>query len=653
MNSFFRNLPLPYKLILIAIIPIVFVIYLSIQLYLEKSQQVKLTGDYVEKIHESGNINNLMDAMQTERRYSFENALTKKKYDSVIIQRKVTDSALSLLKQSKDLSLTQFPEYTFIKDLPKIRLALDTSKNYSANTIMQFYTASIFRLSTLNAAVPVSNTYLSSVYKDLVAQKLLFEMITFLGIIRTNIYYMLYTRQYTVETLMGTVDVYDVYNSYETEFRLKASPVSVQQYKYIKENTSLKPTTVYIDKLFKTHKFEGSYTADDWWSTSTHGINEMRKLQKNLRTSVEARMNRIYKSAITGRNTTLFFLITALVLIIMFIAYTIKVISRMLEELRIAAQKISEGSTDMNLKNMPDDVMGKLAYSILQINENNKKLAFAADAIGKGNFTVELAARSEDDVLGNSIVRMKNDLLQYSLQKDRIQNEILDLLHKKDDFMSIASHELKTPITALKAYAQILQIEAEASGDKAKEMMFEKMNTQVDKLTFLINDLLDTSKLREGELIYNRQPVKFNEVVKEIIDEIQRTIPVYEIILENNPPLTVLADKDRIRQVISNLLTNAVKYCRNCNINVNVEIRNKKVLCSVHDDGIGIAKDQLEKIFERFYRAPGPNLHTYPGLGLGLYISREIIEHHDGEIWVESEPEKGTTFYFTLPVMES
>ena len=651
MNSFFRKLPLPVKLILIGLIPILFIIYLSVQLYIEKSQQVKLIGDYIEKIHESETISNLMDAMQTERRYSYEYALTKKMYDSVIIQRKATDSILNLLKQSKDFALVNFPEYTFIKDLANTRMRLDTSKNYSANAIMQFYTTAIFRLNTLSPA-PMSSTFLSPVYRDLIAQKILFEMITYFGIIRTNIYNVLYTRQYMVETLMGTIGTHNVYKTYETELLLKASPATVKEYTSIKQNGELRSTIAYMDSLFKTLKFDSSYTAEEWWSTSTNGLNQMRKLHKKLWTSVEAGMNNIYKNNNSEKNRTLFFLITVMVFVIAFIAYTIKVISDTLKELKIAAQKISKGHTDIQLKDIPDDVMGKVAHSILEINENNKQLAFAADAIGKGNFTIDVVPRSKEDLLGNSIVQMKNDLLEYSLQKDRIQNETIDLMNKKDDFMSIASHELKTPVTSLKAYTQIFKMEAEASGDKKKEIMFEKMDAQINKLTSLISDLLDTSKLREGELIYNRQPLKFNEVVKETIDEIQRTSTDHKIILENNPAVTVVADKERIGQVISNLLTNAIKYCQGCDIKVNTELRNNKVICSVHDDGIGIAREEQDKIFDRFYRVLGQNLHTYPGLGLGLYISKEIVLRHDGEIWVESEPGKGTTFYFSLPVIE-
>lgn len=204
MKIFFRKLPLPAKLVLIGLVPILLIIFLSIQLYIQKSQEVKLIGDYISRIRESDNISELMLALQTERRYSFEYALKKRNYDSIIIQRRVTDSAISKLKQSTDFALRDFPQYTFIKDLPATRHALDTIPGYSANAIMQFYTTAIFRLNTLNSTAPASNVYLKSVYQDLVAQKLLLDMITYIGIIRANIYNVLYTKEYMVETLIGT-----------------------------------------------------------------------------------------------------------------------------------------------------------------------------------------------------------------------------------------------------------------------------------------------------------------------------------------------------------------------------------------------------------------------------------------------------------------
>jgi len=499
--------------------------------------------------------------------------------------------------------------------------------------------------------LPASNIYLKPVFQDMNSQKTLSEMMTYLGIIRTNIYNILYSRKYMTETLIGTIGTHEVYKTYETEFLLKASPAVAKLYNDQKSNSALKTTMDYIDKLFKTFKFDSTYKAEDWWDVSTAGMNVLRKLQMDLWHGVETRMNNIYNREKTAKSRTLVFLIVAVLLVAWFVIYNISVITRMLKEIKIAASKISLGATGLQIKNISNDVIGSLARSILKIDENNRQLAYAADAIGKGNFDVAIQPRSKDDLLGNSIERMKEDLQEFNLQKDKIQKETLELMSKKDDFISIVSHELKTPVTSLKVYTQILHMESIKEGDTKKENMLERMDAQVNKLTSLINDLLDTSRLQNGQLKYNRQNFILNDLLKEVVEEMQRTTTTKQISIEANESFEVNADRERIGQVLSNLLTNAIKYCDDCEeITVKAEQDNGKVICSVKDSGIGIAKDQQDKIFERFYRASGENSHTYPGLGLGLYLSKEIIEKHHEKIWVESEVAKGSVFYFSLPV---
>ena len=323
----------------------------------------------------------------------------------------------------------------------------------------------------------------------------------------------------------------------------------------------------------------------------------------------------------------------------------------MLSELKVAAQKISVGATGLELTNMSDDVMGSLADSILEIDKNYVELAHTANLIGAGNFDVSVNPRSDEDLLGNSIQKMKQDLHKLTLEKDKVQKETLELMNRKDDFLSIASHELKTPVTSLKAYTQLLQMDAIENGDKRRESMLSKMDSQIDKLTSLITDLLDTSKMQNGKLIYNKTFFQLNELIKEIVEEIQVTNVSHKIIIKKNIPLQLYADRERISQVLSNLLSNAIKYCPDCkDIIVKLEKKGEMALCSVQDFGNGIVKAQQDKIFERFYRVTGNNLHTYPGLGLGLFIVKEIIERHSGKIWFESEEGKGSTFYFSLPI---
>ena len=639
------------KLMLIGIVPIIFLIYLSYELYKEKSQKVRLIGDYIERIHESANIISLMTELQTERRYSYEYALTRKGHDKIIPQRRVTDSVIKQLQKSSDSSLVGFTNYTFLNNMPAVRMALDTSPGFSADAIMQYYTTAIFRLNTLNSTSPASNIYLKSVYKDMNSQKTLSEMMTYLGIIRTNIYNVLHTRKYMVETLMGTVGTHEVYKTYEIEFLQKASPAVVKLYNSQRSRTALKPTMDYIDKLFKVFKFDSSFNAENWWDVSTAGMDVLRKMQRDLWNSVEARMNKIYANEKTAKNRTLIYLIIAVLLVAWFVSYNISVITRMLKEIKIAAGKISLGATGLQIKNVSNDVIGSLARSILKIDENNKQLAYAADAIGKGNFNVAIQPRSKEDLLGNSIERMKEDLHRFTLEKDKIQKETLELMNRKDDFISIVSHELKTPVTSLKVYTQILHMESVKAGDTEKESMLERMNAQVNKLSALINDLLESSRLQEGQLKYVKENFELNGLVREIVEKIQRTKDTDHVTFETQETFEVYADRERIGQVLANLLTNAIKYSNNQEeIIVEVFRRNEKAICSVKDSGIGIAKDQQDKIFEKFYRAAGENLHTYPGLGLGLYLSKEIIEKHNEKMWVESEEGKGAIFYFSLPI---
>ncbi|MGZ4049387.1 MAG: sensor histidine kinase [Bacteroidia bacterium] len=654
MNSFFRKLPLSIKLMLIGLIPVIFLIYLSGQLYREKRQTVKLIGDYILHVHEEGNISNLIYELEKERKVSYEYALKKDNYSKVVLQRPHTDKAMQLLEKSKDLAVINFSKYTFLDSLVSVRNSLDNSAFYPADAIMQFYTNAIFRLNTLNPVSSMSNTYLQPVYKDLLSQKTLFEMITYLSIIRTNIYNVLFTGKYEVEKLMGTLGVYNIFKSYEKEFLMKASSSSIKLYNIEKDTSSLKPILAYIDKLFSTFKFDSTYSAKNWWEISSRGMHVLKEQQLNLWQNVESGMNKIYQQEIKSRNKTLTFLIAAIILVITFVIYTIRVISQMLSELKIAAQKISVGGTGLNFHNMPKDVMGSLTDSILEIDRNNIELAHAANAIGKGNFNVSVNPRGNEDLLGNSIQKMKEDLHKLTLEKDKVQQETLELMNRKDDFLSIASHELKTPVTSLKAYTQLLQMDAQANADIKRESMLSKMDMQVDKLTNLITDLLDTSKMQNGKLVYNKHFFQLNDLVKEIVDEIQINATAHKIIIEKNAPLQLYGDRERIGQVLSNLLSNAVKYCPDCkNIIVNLVKDDEAAICSVRDFGYGINETQKNKIFERFYRVSGNNLHTYPGLGIGLFIAKEIIERHNGKIWFESEEGKGSIFYFSLPIVES
>jgi PAS domain S-box-containing protein len=228
-----------------------------------------------------------------------------------------------------------------------------------------------------------------------------------------------------------------------------------------------------------------------------------------------------------------------------------------------------------------------------------------------------------------------------------------ELEQRKDEFISFASHELKTPITSIKGYLQLIQKNHLKEIELDVKKHIQKMDSQVSKLIKLINDLLDISKIQSGKISYNAAKVDLNQCIKESIDEVQQLDSKHKIIVQGNIKRKVTGDYDRIVQVITNLLSNAIKYSPGApEITVSVAIQENDALVKVQDFGIGINKNNQKEIFDRFYRVSGNDEKTYPGLGIGLYISSEIIKHHKGKIWVDSEKGKGSTFCFMLPLAQ-
>jgi signal transduction histidine kinase len=227
----------------------------------------------------------------------------------------------------------------------------------------------------------------------------------------------------------------------------------------------------------------------------------------------------------------------------------------------------------------------------------------------------------------------------------------------KSEFVSMVSHELKIPMTTIKGYAKLLQMDdLDRVGDERRGFL-EIINNSVDRMDALVRDLLDISRIETGRMKLEIQPVQLAAIVDEVVHLLQREFEArqHKLSVEVSPELPpVHADRSRLAQVLTNLLGNAYKYTpQGGSITVRARAQNGSVLCSVADTGIGISLEDQKRLFEKFFRADDDFVREVGGTGLGLSIAKSIVELQGGEIWTESEPGRGSVFSFTLPVAKS
>ncbi len=222
---------------------------------------------------------------------------------------------------------------------------------------------------------------------------------------------------------------------------------------------------------------------------------------------------------------------------------------------------------------------------------------------------------------------------------------------QKEEFIGIASHELKTPVTTIKGYAQILQSMLLEKGDSYSAELLTRMDHQIDRLTTLIKDLLDVTRITEGQLMLKKEEFDLNELINEVVEDFQITAKKHEIIKKLETTNPVNADRERISQVLVNLLSNAIKYSPQADkIIIQTSASENEISICVQDFGIGISSEMQKRLFKRFFRVTDGTVSTFPGLGLGLFIATEIVNTHHGRMWVESAPNEGASFCFTIPL---
>jgi signal transduction histidine kinase len=263
----------------------------------------------------------------------------------------------------------------------------------------------------------------------------------------------------------------------------------------------------------------------------------------------------------------------------------------------------------------------------------------------KKDFSTEQPINAYDEIKQRNVTLNR---ITTEQEAELRQSKLVD--EKKTEFISIASHELKTPMTVLKAYTQMAKATKEPVSDDLMHLL-TKIDTQSNKLMTLVQQLLDISKIENGNLQYNVKPVSLNAFLHGQVAVMQHILPHHIFVTSFGEDVQVIIDEIRMEQVLANLLGNAGKYSnKNTSITMGTSISKPgMVTISIADEGRGMNAQTTASVFEKFYRAKDV-LRSHTGLGMGLYITSKIVTDHQGEIWVDSAEGTGSTFYFTMPL---
>jgi signal transduction histidine kinase len=250
------------------------------------------------------------------------------------------------------------------------------------------------------------------------------------------------------------------------------------------------------------------------------------------------------------------------------------------------------------------------------------------------------------------IKRRNVDLYKIAGEREEQLRLSREIDKRKTEFLSIASHEIKTPITVLKAYTQMAKKSDESISERLQGLL-NKIDSQSGKLIALVQQLLDISKIENGSLQYNMEEISLNAFITDQLSVMKHILPKHELNVDLCDNVRVNIDVLRMEQVFSNILGNAAKYSPpHTDIIVKTMVGNEFVTLSFADNGRGMSDVTMKSIFNKFYRSTDV-MNTHSGLGMGLFVASKIIVDHGGKIWVESTEGRGSTFYFTIPLISA
>ncbi|HWV67877.1 response regulator [Chitinophaga sp.] len=463
MNKFFMQLPLPRKLMLVAVIPLACLVYFGIAVFNKQSEDITTIDNLLQKITTATTIMKVADEIHMERRNSVNYVLQTGSLNDLLTQRAKTDLAIDAVRGRLLTNDSRFFQYSLLNTLAKKRKDID-NKSMPQREVLDYYSNLIFRLNDLATANAPDIPVLRAVQQDMNAQYLLAQMAAYQGMIRMDIYYFMLKKEVWPEDFARVENNADMYAALRAELVDKASPAVSKDYLKMESSNEMTVTDDFIRSTIASRKIDTLFNADSWWDNSSLAVDQLKQLQRSVMDKISRDAKIISKKENDLKTRYMLILVGIVVLVIVFISYTIKGITDSLEMLRAAAVKISRGVPGSAPEVHTKDAIGSLARSFNAIDQTNQELATAADSIGKGNFNIDVKPRSEDDVLGNAVVQMAADLKTFrsnAEQKMWIQtglNQVSETLLSEKDMHALSKDALTDIVQYTGAQTGVLYV---------------------------------------------------------------------------------------------------------------------------------------------------------------------------------------------------
>ncbi|CAN5210184.1 response regulator [soil metagenome] len=514
MNNLFKRISLPYKLLLLALIPLTFLIFFAYEIIREKNERITIVNNALDNINRSLLISEVARQITIERRITVRYYLKKITDAELISQYSITNSKLAELKSNFSEDGPNFYKYTLLYQLINNRNSV-LHGTISFDQILNYYTNLILRLLNSTAVSIQSIPYLASINKELSAETLMSQYVNYFGLVRAKIYLGAVTKQMTQQDFDIIQRNTSLMFAIRDEYRQKAPLQSVQAFDSLQSSSESTYLNAILKQVRDSAKVDISIDPEKFWNASHLQIEQILTLQDHLMKETGNTAHEIYNNEHRDLLLNIFLLLFIIILVVAIVVFTIIHISKILTELRLAAEKIAKGSIGIELPVYTNDAIGSLSESINNIDENNKKLTRAAESIGRGDFSTELQPRSEEDILGIAILKMKNELSSLTAENKKkiwLQTGVAivsDSLLGDKDVASVA----KDGITVLVQY-----LNAQTG------LFYDAQNNSLKYLTGygVSRDEAITYEIRFGETLLGeaavkKQPILLTELPKNFI----------------------------------------------------------------------------------------------------------------------------------------